>query len=171
MCVQVQRIDLLSLLAYAERCIAYACDTELRCACEQAQKPYRLTCAQWKVVVLLREEDGATLGSLRKLRGLDAPTMTEIIKRLEQSGLVERRKAQDDRRIVHVFLTVEGCALRHQLSEVMQAFVARIQQNITAEEQESFRNVLQRLVGNTSIAPGLGDRFGLLALSGERSGS
>ncbi len=171
MCVEGQVVDLLTVLAYAERCIAYACDTLLQAACEQERKAYHLTCAQWGVLALVWEEDGATLGSIRKRRGLDAPTITGIVGRLEQSGLVERRQDQDDRRIVHVFLTAEGRASSHLLSEVMKAFVARLLQNITAEEQETFRNVLHRLIGNTSIAPGLGDRFGLLALSDGRRGS
>lgn len=162
MCSHGQGIDLLTLLAYAERCIAYACDAVLQQACEQEQRAYRLTCVQWGVLALLWEEDGATLGYLRKRRGLDAPTITGIIRRLELSGLVERRHDEGDRRVVHVFLTSEGHAARHVLSEVMKAFIARLQQNVTAQEQEILRDILQRLISNTSIAPGLGDRFGLL---------
>lgn len=171
MCVHGQGIDLLTLLAYAERCIAYACDAVLQRSCEQEQKHYRLTCAQWGVLALLWEEDGATLGRLRKRRGLDAPTITGIIGRLEQSGLVERHQDQVDRRIVHVFLTEEGRASRYVLAEVMQAFVARLLHNLTVEEQEGLRLILQRLIGNTSVAPGLGDRFGLLQSTRKGEGS
>jgi len=44
----------------------------------------------------------------------------------------------------------------------MKAFIGRLQQNVTAQEQEILRDILHRLISNTSIAPGLGDRFGLL---------
>jgi len=132
-----------------EQGIAYACDTVLQQACEQEQKAYHLTCAQWGVIALLWEEDGATLGYLRKRRGLDAPTIIGIIRRLELSGLVERRHDQRDRRVVHVFLTSEGHASRHVLSEVMKAYIARLQQNVVAQEQEILQQILQRLIRNS----------------------
>jgi DNA-binding MarR family transcriptional regulator len=163
MCSHGQGIDLLTVLAYAERCIAYACDAVLQQGCRaraEGLSPHLRAVGRPRAAD--GEEDGATLGYLRKRRGLDAPTITGIIRRLELSGLVERRHDQGDRRVVHVFLTSEGHAARHVLSEVMKAFIARVQQNVTAQEQEILRDILQRLISNTSIAPGLGDRFGLL---------
>jgi len=46
--------------------------------------------------------------------------------------------------MVRVFLTAEGHTLRYILSEVMQAFIARVQQNVTAQEQETLRDILQQ---------------------------
>jgi hypothetical protein len=162
MCSHGQGIDLLTLLAYAERCIAYACDAVLQQGCRaRAEGLSPHLCAVGRPRAALgrgRRNPGVP----SEAQGAGCPTITGIIRRLELSGLVERRHDEGDRRVVHVFLTSEGHAARHVLSEVMKAFIARLQQNVTAQEQEILRDILQRLISNTSIAPGLGDRFGLL---------
>jgi DNA-binding MarR family transcriptional regulator len=66
------------------------------------------TSPQWGVLSLLYEHDGQTIGTLSQQRAIDAPTMTGIVKRLEQNGVVERKHDREDRRVVKVYLTDEG---------------------------------------------------------------
>ncbi len=80
--------------------------------------------------------------------GLDAPTIIGIIRRLELSGRSSVAMVRD-RRVVHVFLTSEGHASRHVLSDVMKAYIARLQQNVIAQEQEVLQQILQRLIRNS----------------------
>src|SRR5579864_6402955 len=87
-------------LFYAQRCVEYAFSEVLRVSCLKQEKSYVVTPPQWGVLALLYEHDGLTIGAISQRRGIDAPTVTGIVKRLEQSGLVERRHDRTDRRVV-----------------------------------------------------------------------
>jgi DNA-binding MarR family transcriptional regulator len=67
---------------------------------------------------------------LADLEGLAQPTMTILIKRLEQHGLVKRERRSEDGRIVLVDITQSGrIALedyRQRMSEAIGAYLAEI---------------------------------------------
>ena len=67
---------------------------------------------------------------LAELEGLAQPTMTIVIKQLEQEGLVQRERRSDDGRVVLVDLTESGrVALedyRERVRETLGAYVAEI---------------------------------------------
>src|SRR6266516_1509303 len=95
-------------LFYAQRNVASVFGDILKSCCLEQGKPYVVTPPQWGVLALLHEHDGLTIGALGQARAIDPPTVTGIVTRLEQSGLVERRHDLEDRRVVRVYLTEEG---------------------------------------------------------------
>lgn len=148
-------------LFYAQRCVAYAFAETLKACCLQHKKPYVITPSQWGVLSLLDEADGQTASAISQKRGIDAPTLTGIVTRLEQAGLVERRHYREDRRIVKVYLTGEGRDFMPFLKEAAFALDAIATQGFSEAEQCDLIARLQQIVANLS-AIGLGDRFGLL---------
>jgi DNA-binding MarR family transcriptional regulator len=79
-------------------------------------KPYLdglgLTYTQYLVFLVLWEEDGLKVGDLGGRLFLDSGTLTPLLKKLEEKGLLTRRRCEEDERVVRVFLTDEGRALR-----------------------------------------------------------
>ena len=57
------------------------------------------------VLLPLFEEDGLRMGELAQRAHLSKQTMTELVRRLERDGLVERRADPDDGRAFLIFLT------------------------------------------------------------------
>ncbi len=150
-------------LFYAQRCVAYAFAEALRLSCLEQKKPYIITPPQWAALARLYEGDGATIGTLAQRHGVDAPTVTGIVKRLEQSGLVERRHDRDDRRIVKVYLTAEGWDTMRFLPDAAAAFEKIMTQGFSEAEQRDLLVKLQQIITNVAaVGPGTGDRFGLL---------
>jgi DNA-binding MarR family transcriptional regulator len=150
-------------LFYTQRCVEYAFSEVLRMACLEQKKTYIVTPPQWGVLALLYEQDGQTIGTISQRRGLDAPTVTGIVKRLEQSGLVERLHDRTDRRIVKVFLTDEGQDSMRFLPDAVMAFHKITIQGFSASEQHDLIAKMQHIIVNTAaVGPGTGDRFGLL---------
>lgn len=150
-------------LFYAQRCVAYAYAEVLRAHCEERGKPYIITPPQWGALTLLLAQDGLTAGTMSQKRGVDAATVTGIITRLEQNGLVERRHDRVDRRVVKVYLTDEGRDISSTLAFLVEQFEQSMQRGFSEGEMEHFLTQLQRIITNVSqIGPGLGDRFGLL---------
>ena len=70
-----------------------------------------LTYPQFLVLLVLWETDDCTVGELGERLMLDSGTLTPLLKRLERSELVERRRDPGDERRVRVRLTPAGHAL------------------------------------------------------------
>jgi len=67
-----------------------------------------LTPGHLKVLMLLSSGEAMTMGSLAQGMSCDASTMTWLIDRLEEGGLVERKMLASDRRVKTVVLTARG---------------------------------------------------------------
>src|SRR5947209_6706571 len=137
-------------LFYTQRIVAHAFAEVLRQWCVEYGKPYVVTPPQFGVLALLQEIDGVTIGSISQRRRIDAPTVTGIVKRLEQSGLVERRHDEVDRRVVKVYLTAEGRDIMRFLPDIVQDFNVMMMQGLSEDEKRDLQAKLQRLIVNVS---------------------
>ena len=54
------------------------------------------------------EKPGVRVSDLARRLNVATPTATQVVKRLESTGYVERRRSDKDGRIVHVVLTKKG---------------------------------------------------------------
>lgn len=75
-------------------------------------EPLGLTYPQYLVMLVLWEEDGATVKRIGERLALDSGTLTPLLKRMEAAELVERRRSAEDERVVTAHLTPAGRALR-----------------------------------------------------------
>jgi DNA-binding MarR family transcriptional regulator len=81
--------------------------------------PLGLTYPQYITMLALWEtHDPMTIGSLGDRLHLDSGTLTPLVKRLEQLGLVERRRDPDDERRVIVTLTTRGRELQADAADI-----------------------------------------------------
>lgn len=131
-------------LFYAQRSVAYVFYEALKACCIEYNKPYVVTPPQWGVLSLLYNQDGQTIGALSQQRAIDAPTMTGIVKRLEQSGLVERRHDLEDRRLVKVYLTDEGRDIMRYLPDAAIKFSRIMSQGFSKSEKRDLQAKLQK---------------------------
>lgn len=72
------------------------------------QAGVKATLVQSGLLFLLLEKNGRTMSSLSSGLALDNSTLTGLVDRLQQAGLVERRPDPRDRRQVLVWLTAAG---------------------------------------------------------------
>src|SRR3954462_14447282 len=63
-------------------------------------EPLGLTYPQYLVMIALWQKDGQTVRTLGDRLGLDSGTLSPLLKRLEQSGLVNRQRDREDERQV-----------------------------------------------------------------------
>ena len=73
-----------------------------------------LTYPQYLALMILWEKDGRTVGEISGILGLESSTLTPLIKRMEATGLVIRRRDEKDERRVHVFLTEAGRQIENE---------------------------------------------------------
>ena len=81
-------------------------------------KPLGLTYTQSIVFLVLWEKDGITVGEICDRLMLDSGTLSPLLKKMEQSGLIERKRSSEDDRVVLITLTPEGRALQDKAKEV-----------------------------------------------------
>ncbi|WP_282949139.1 MULTISPECIES: MarR family transcriptional regulator [unclassified Sphingopyxis] len=77
-------------------------------------EPLGLTYTQYVTLVALWEQDDQTVGSLGEKLFLESNTLTPILKKLEQTGFVERRRDPADERQVRIRLTAKGRDLQNE---------------------------------------------------------
>lgn len=73
-----------------------------------------LTYPQYLVLNVLWAEDGQTVGAIAERLALESSTLTPLLKRLEEAGLVTRTRNPENQRQVVVSLTGDGRAIRSQ---------------------------------------------------------
>jgi DNA-binding MarR family transcriptional regulator len=85
-----------------------------------ALTPLGLTYPQYLVMLVLWEHTPQTVGSLGEALYLDSGTLTPLLKRMEQAGLIRRARDPMDERRVLVALTRRGASLRSKALGVPQ---------------------------------------------------
>lgn len=83
-----------------------------------------VTYPQYLVMLVLWERDGVPLKDIGERLFLDSGTLTPLLKRLEQAGLVKRTRGTKDERQVLIALTVQGQALKEKARAVPQSILA-----------------------------------------------
>ncbi|MBR6966656.1 MAG: MarR family transcriptional regulator [Clostridia bacterium] len=83
-------------------------------------KPYGLTYTQYIVFLALWEQENgkAKVGDLGRRLYLDCGTLTPLLKKMEESGWLNRCRCKADERVVYVSLTEEGWQLREALKDI-----------------------------------------------------
>jgi MarR family transcriptional regulator, organic hydroperoxide resistance regulator len=84
-------------------------------------RPLHLTYPQYLVMLVLWEADGLTVTDLGERLFLDSATLTPLLKRLEQNGLLARRRAAEDERQVLISLTAKGTSLKAKAQDVQRS--------------------------------------------------
>lgn len=73
-----------------------------------------LTYPQYLAMLVLWEGDGITVGEISARLLTDPGSLTPLLKRLEAEGLLRRVRSKTDERVVELYLTDAGRALRKQ---------------------------------------------------------
>ena len=103
------------------------------------------------LLLLSIAKEGTPSTSIAPALGMEATSMSRIIKSLEEKNLIYRKKDEKDKRIVRIFLTEEGIEKRRIAKKVVEAFnelvVDEIPQNklsVFVEVMESVNVVIEK---------------------------
>ena len=77
----------------------------LRTLADQKAAKFGMTRAQWAVLVRLDRSQGLKQCELAEMLDLQPITLTRLLDRLCDNGLIERRPDPDDRRVKRLYLT------------------------------------------------------------------
>jgi MarR family transcriptional regulator for hemolysin len=107
------------------------------------------TKAQWRVLAWLkRTGDGARQVELAEGLDVEPITLCRMIDRLEEAGLVERRRDESDRRAWRIHLTPAAAPMLVKLEEMGLAFNADMLAGISEADRETVLRVLGQMRSN-----------------------
>src|ERR1700723_4654489 len=90
----------------------------LRTYADYKAAQFGMTRAQWAVLVRLDRFEGLNQSELADMLDLQPITLTRLLDKLAESGLIERRPDPDDRRAKRLFLTPAARPLLERLGSL-----------------------------------------------------
>jgi MarR family transcriptional regulator for hemolysin len=99
----------------------------------------------WLILVSLKSGQPGTQRELAEAVGIEAPTLTHHLRRLERDGLVSRSRDPDNLRVQRVELTEAGDAMFFQLLGAVHAFDRRLRNGVSQEQVAVLEELLGRL--------------------------
>jgi DNA-binding MarR family transcriptional regulator len=105
-----------------------------------------LTYPQYLVLLILWETDAVNLKVLSEKLHLQSNTLTPLLKRMEETGLINRIRSQEDERSITITLTLKGQELKMKAPKIHDHLTHNI--GITMEEAEQLHNLLYKMIGH-----------------------
>ena len=106
----------------------------------------------WLVLVSLKARVPGAQRELAEALGIEGPTLTHHLARMEAAGLVSRHRDPDNRRIQRVELTTAGEAEFERLRHRVVAFDERLRAGLTVADVAALGALLDRLQANVATA-------------------
>jgi MarR family transcriptional regulator, multiple antibiotic resistance protein MarR len=129
-----------TLITRARSSLLASFDTEL--------EPFGVTGAQFEVLKNLARSAAETAANLCRALHQDTGSMTRMLDRLEEKGLVTRERDTSDRRLVLVRLTGAGESLIPKIRPALRRALRRHLAGFTPEEIANLKRYLGRLIEN-----------------------
>lgn len=109
--------------------------------------PLGITYTQFIVLMALWEKDEVIISQLAKRTGLTKATMTPLLKRMEERGLIKRHLLSDNERQKVIKLTEAGWQLSHQSESVTKEAFGET--GLTKTQANKLIELCKELVKNT----------------------
>lgn len=99
------------------------------------------------LVLLSIDREGTPSTSIAPSLGMEATSMSRIMKTLEDNKLIYRKKDKKDKRMVRIFLTEEGVEKRKIAKKVVSGFQELIHEEIPQSKLSMFFEVMGSING------------------------
>jgi MarR family transcriptional regulator for hemolysin len=137
----------------------------LRTYADYRAAQFGMTRAQWAVLVRLDRSEGLNQSELAEMLDLQPITLTRLLDKLCDSGLIERRPDPGDRRAKRLFLTSAARPLLKQLGTLGENTMASALEGVAWEDVERMvsqlevvRENLRRLIRRRNARTATGER-------------
>ena len=111
-------------------------------------RPHGVDYTRWRVLAVLQEHSGATMGRLADLTSVDRTTLTRTLGLMVKAGLVVRRERKNDRRSLAISLTAKGRRMFARILPLTLAETDRAVTGFSSEEIGTLRDRLRRMADN-----------------------
>ncbi|HAX96767.1 MAG TPA: MarR family transcriptional regulator [Prolixibacteraceae bacterium] len=106
-----------------------------------------ITYPQYLVLMVLWEEDNLTVNDIARKLILNTNTVTPLLKRMEQQGIIMRKRSDEDERKVIVQLTAKGRKMQEEAARIPESLVTRLAaSNLDKDELVRLKDSLNSII-------------------------
>ena len=117
---------------------------------EEIVSAHGLAIPQFVVLSLLAETPGLANADLARRAFVTPQSMNEVLKQLESTRLVERRRNPANARILNAYLTRTGTRKWSAVSRQVREFEARLLSGLTNDERQNLNRALLIIIDNVT---------------------
>ena len=107
--------------------------------------PLKIPSGARRVLSCLSINDGCTQLDLIRATHLKAPTISLIVQKMEQDGLITRKTDDIDMRLIRVYLTEKGTIMYKSLRDIIDSVEAELFASLDETEKELLHSLLSRI--------------------------
>jgi DNA-binding MarR family transcriptional regulator len=111
---------------------------------DELVRPSGITALQYTALTVLERHDGLSAAQLARDSFVTAQSIADLVRSLENRGLVRRERNPRNRRELLILLTDAGRELLAQYEEPVRELEERMVRDLTAHQTEQFRQALSR---------------------------
>ncbi|MCH7414580.1 MarR family transcriptional regulator [Belliella sp. R4-6] len=97
------------------------------------------------VLININSKEGTPATKIAPLMGLEARSLTRMLKTMEEKGLIYRKQDSLDKRSVRIYLTEEGKRKKEISVETIKDFNISVREVVSDDELEIFFQVFQKI--------------------------
>lgn len=111
----------------------------------QQAAQYDASMAMGFVLLNIDNELGVPATKIAPQMGLEARSLTRILKTLEDKGIIQRKADMNDKRSVRIFLTKEGKKRKEKARETVLQFNNAVREEVSDDKLKIFFEVIQQI--------------------------
>ena len=133
----------------------------IRAAADAAMRRHGLRLGQDHLLAVLWRSERLAPGEIAAATNVTTPAVTKVASRMAEAGLLNQRRDERDNRLVRLWLTDAGRALREPIEAERRLLEEKITEDLTAAEREHLMSALAKihrsasdLLGGDPVKPG-----------------
>lgn len=109
-----------------------------------------ITALQWRVITYLKRHEGIRQGPLADLIEVEPITLSRMVDRLAEAGLVERRADPSDRRAWRLYLTARAGDMLGAMRPIAERLTEEATEGLSAAEIDQLVALVEKVRANLS---------------------
>ena len=118
-----------------------------------ALKRYQLDTAKWRILILLDHKAPQSVGELSRRSVTRMPTLTRILDRMENDGLIKRQHMSEDKRVVEIVMTADASETLNIVRSIGQKVFEAAFDGISEKEIDQLVSTLKKVRNNLDRSP------------------
>jgi DNA-binding MarR family transcriptional regulator len=111
---------------------------------DELVKPAGITALQYTSLTVLERHDGLSAAQLARDSFVTAQSMADLVRSLENHGLIRRERNPHNRRELLILLTDEGRELLARYTDAVRELEERMVRELSAHQTDQFRQALSK---------------------------
>jgi DNA-binding MarR family transcriptional regulator len=111
---------------------------------DELVKPAGITALQYTSLTVLERHDGLSAAQLARDSFVTAQSMADLVRSLENRGLIRRERNPHNRRELLILLTDEGRELLARYTDAVRELEERMVRGLSAHQTDQFRQALSK---------------------------